>query len=415
MIITYARGVYHTLEGDTWYFKKRYIAVSDGSITNLKGHSIKCRYLQQTMTLIDDDDVRRNIRINRFILSSFIEEKPPIGYHADHKDEEKWFDNSLENLQWLSPGDNTLKKRKPVRDRHSCIPIVCILQTGEHKYFSSLLHASNLTDISDSTIGRICFKNRNGLIHKYNDCFWSYDFSKIEQTIYKEEIWRTPLMRDGSEYSKDINIKVSSLGRIMWCKPIIRIFNSTTLNTERDEYKKNRASVKIQFERRKLHELICTTFHGPSPFEGAIVRHLNDDYKDCSITNLCWGSRKENSYDAKINNKTRSIEIKIDDMTFDSITDASIYLGISTGQLSVICRKSNMNTFSSELFTMDVYNIDSNYFCKREHIARHLHITISQARTLQRKGIIKVIKVKTIDADTAYGGKCHACGSRWKQ
>ena len=57
--------------------------------------------IQNTMSLKDDDDILRSIRVNRFILSSFIEQKPPAGHHAGHIDEEKPEDNSLDVLVYL--------------------------------------------------------------------------------------------------------------------------------------------------------------------------------------------------------------------------------------------------------------------------------------------------------------------------
>jgi hypothetical protein len=38
-------------------------------------------------------------------------------------------------------------------------------------------------------------------------------------------------------------------------------------------------------------------FHGDSPFEGAIVRHLDDDLMNNSADNLAWGSHKDNAED----------------------------------------------------------------------------------------------------------------------
>jgi hypothetical protein len=80
---------------------------------------MKIKKNQNTISLKDDGDELRTIRVNRFILSSFIEDKPPVGYHADHIDEEKPNDNSLTNLQWLSVPENMIKKRTPIRESTS--------------------------------------------------------------------------------------------------------------------------------------------------------------------------------------------------------------------------------------------------------------------------------------------------------
>lgn len=394
-MLIYAYGNYHTLDGQTWSFKKRYIAVSDGSIINKLGHLMSKRDIQNTLSLKDDDDIQRTIRVNRFILSSFIEKKPPIGYHADHIDEEKSEDNSLSNLQWLTPSDNNRKKRNNIRDRRSGLPVVYVYKKDMPIEFPSVLVASKKTGISQRSITRSCIKTMNDGIQ--TDVYWRYDTSKIEQTFLEDEIWIDPLMKDGSLYPKDINIKVSSAGRIMWVKPIIRIFDSKTLNTERDIGKETRASITIFNERRMLHELICSSFHGPAPFEGAIVRHLNDIYTDCHKDNLAWGTRLENAQDAISNNRLKTTKVIIDDNEFETMSSAAEYLNISLGYLSEVCKKEKTTIFSSDFFTIKVYKIDDKIFHKREDLANEYKLSISQARTLERKGKIAKTYIRTID------------------
>jgi hypothetical protein len=49
-----------------------------------------------------------------------------------------------------------------------------------------------------------------------------------------------------------------------------------------------------------VHRLICRAFHGAPPFEGAIVRHLNDEVADCRAENLAWGTHAGNAVDREI-------------------------------------------------------------------------------------------------------------------
>lgn len=51
----------------------------------------------------------------------------------------------------------------------------------------------------------------------------------------------------------------------------------------------------------KLHHLVCWTFHGPPPFENAIVRHLDDVQYNCHADNLAWGTFKQNGEDRSRN------------------------------------------------------------------------------------------------------------------
>lgn len=48
--------------------------------------------------------------------------------------------------------------------------------------------------------------------------------------------------------------------------------------------------------RRYVHEIVCTTFHGPRP-AGKEVRHLDGDLAHNSAGNLAWGTKLENEAD----------------------------------------------------------------------------------------------------------------------
>lgn len=45
---------------------------------------------------------------------------------------------------------------------------------------------------------------------------------------------------------------------------------------------------------RKVHQLVCEAFHGPAPFSGAVVIHLDEDAHNNRPENLKWGTQKEN-------------------------------------------------------------------------------------------------------------------------
>jgi hypothetical protein len=50
---------------------------------------------------------------------------------------------------------------------------------------------------------------------------------------------------------------------------------------------------------KAVHRLICETFYGPPPFEGAQVRHMDGDQHNNSPDNLDWGTQGENWQDRK--------------------------------------------------------------------------------------------------------------------
>ena len=44
----------------------------------------------------------------------------------------------------------------------------------------------------------------------------------------------------------------------------------------------------------RVHRVVCEAFHGPAPFEGAVVMHLDEDSTNNRPENLCWGTQKQN-------------------------------------------------------------------------------------------------------------------------
>lgn len=44
----------------------------------------------------------------------------------------------------------------------------------------------------------------------------------------------------------------------------------------------------------KVHRLVCEAFHGPPPFERAVVIHLDENALNNRPENLRWGTQKEN-------------------------------------------------------------------------------------------------------------------------
>lgn len=46
-----------------------------------------------------------------------------------------------------------------------------------------------------------------------------------------------------------------------------------------------------------VHQIVCLTFHGPRPFEDAVVRHLDDNPANNHPDNLVWGSYQDNAND----------------------------------------------------------------------------------------------------------------------
>ena len=50
-----------------------------------------------------------------------------------------------------------------------------------------------------------------------------------------------------------------------------------------------------------VHRVVCESFHGPPPFEGAVVCHSNDNGFDNRAANLRWGTDAENREERRRN------------------------------------------------------------------------------------------------------------------
>lgn len=44
----------------------------------------------------------------------------------------------------------------------------------------------------------------------------------------------------------------------------------------------------------KVARLVCAAFHGPAPFERAVVMHIDENSRNNRPENLKWGTQKEN-------------------------------------------------------------------------------------------------------------------------
>lgn len=56
----------------------------------------------------------------------------------------------------------------------------------------------------------------------------------------------------------------------------------------------------------KIHRAVCEAFHGPAPFPGAVVIHLDENALNNRPENLKWGTQRENMNMPKIKAYQRS-------------------------------------------------------------------------------------------------------------
>lgn len=113
------------------------------------------------------------------------------------------------------------------------------------------------------------------------------------------EIWR--------EIPSEPGFYASDHGRIK--SPMGRILTPHSMRG----YKRITLSNKGRKNKVLVHRLVCEAFHGPQPFEGAIVAHYDDVRDNNNPENLRWANQKENIDDAfrngRINPKMQSIVV----------------------------------------------------------------------------------------------------------
>jgi DNA-binding NarL/FixJ family response regulator len=74
----------------------------------------------------------------------------------------------------------------------------------------------------------------------------------------------------------------------------------------------------VKQKRTHMHRLIAEAFIGPPPFRMACVRHLDGNPRNNSISNLSWGTYKENE-DDKFRHGTHAKRISNGKLTSDTM------------------------------------------------------------------------------------------------
>lgn len=55
-----------------------------------------------------------------------------------------------------------------------------------------------------------------------------------------------------------------------------------------------RLQITVRGRSYRIHQLVCSAFHGAKPFRHAVVMHLDEDQANNRAGNLAWGTQKEN-------------------------------------------------------------------------------------------------------------------------
>ena len=125
----------------------------DGRVYSIKSNSLLIQhetekgYFRVNVT-IDGQCYHR--RVHRLVAETYIPNDNPELDTIDHIDGDK-SNNSVENLQWMSRGDN-------IRKSNSIPVIVKSLNTGYTKEYNSIYDAANDLALSYSSVCRNIFK-----------------------------------------------------------------------------------------------------------------------------------------------------------------------------------------------------------------------------------------------------------------
>lgn len=130
-----------------------YMVSRDGRVYSIKSNSLLVQhetekgYFRVNVT-IDGQCYHR--RVHRLVAETYIPNDNPELDTVDHIDGDK-SNNSVENLQWMSRGDN-------IRKSNSIPVIVKDLSTGYTKEYNSIYDAANDLSLSYSSVCRNIFK-----------------------------------------------------------------------------------------------------------------------------------------------------------------------------------------------------------------------------------------------------------------
>lgn len=112
----------------------------------------------------------------------------------------------------------------------------------------------------------------------------------------ENEIWVPSSMLEG--------VMVSSLGRVKLPEIWVNMPNGgirfiKTKPTFGVKTKKSKNVTIMSLSNRKfgnirVHIEVCSAFHGPKPFEKAVVMHIDEDSLNNKAENLMWGTQKQN-------------------------------------------------------------------------------------------------------------------------
>ena len=133
-----------------------------------------------TMVKLNDGNKIHDVLIHRLVALTFIQNPDPLKkINVNHIDEDK-LNNRVENLEWVTQGENCNKHSKKISHEHQVIQKD--LQTGNViKVFDSVAEAGEAVGVSRYAISKVCVgKNKSsaGFLWEYKNA--TYKNVKID-------------------------------------------------------------------------------------------------------------------------------------------------------------------------------------------------------------------------------------------
>lgn len=332
-----------------------YEAHPEGYVRNKKTRRImqsECKKHRYISLFLNNNKM---VSLHRLIALTFLS-NPNNLPQVNHKDGNKR-NNTLSNLEWISPSDNIKHSVSMGRKKsyNKSIPIRVTMKDNTTQTFNSFTEAAKHLQVNIGAIQH-CLKTDGiycGIVglKDTTDDKWLWKVEKIENEVRFENCiikevtveGFTHLMAcsDGTIHNKTTKriVGSSSDGRY------IRV-HSSILNGKNSS--------------KTAHRLIALTFL-PNPENKPCVNHIDGNTKNNSVSNLEWCTQQENMIHAiatgLINTETKSSSIMKHQepvhllelngtilKTFESLIQLSEYLNCNRSSISVVCQQKKNNT-----------------------------------------------------------------------
>jgi hypothetical protein len=305
----------------------------DGTAMNSKGQYVGHTVAEEDYVIATwkhTSGKRHKKRMHIMIMWAFSGEAPN-GRDVDHINGIK-DDNRYENLQYLDKITHNAKtrsdnpKRKPQRtkaiegvsDDETVISFPSIAQAYEH--FKVPPKSSGITRSIKTGI-------------RFKGYRWKYVAKHIDN-----EIWKQPCI-DGL----DKEIFVSNYGRIKHKNGRISCGRKPN-----GGYRNVTVMVNGVAKNFKVHNLVCSAFHGKQPDWSSSVNHKNGNKLDNRVDNLEWSDPQSQAISWRV--KIKLFNNNGDEQSFASIRDAANFLETSTSAIS--------NVLSGKSKTVKGYTVE---------------------------------------------------------